>query len=73
MGEGNIGNQYKTLIKNVLYIDGLKHNLLSISQLCDKGFKIKFNKNLCLINEAMSSEVISRDNLIVLWIYDIRS
>ena len=58
MGEGNIGNQYKTLIKNVLYIDGLKHNLLSISQLCDKGFKIKFNKNLCLINEAMSGEVV---------------
>ena len=35
MGEGNIENQYKTQIKNVLYVDGLKHNLLSISQLCD--------------------------------------
>ena len=45
MGEENIGNQYKTQIKNVLYVDGLKHNLLSISQLCDKGFKIEFNKN----------------------------
>jgi len=49
MGEGNIGNQHKTQIKNVLYVDGLKHNLLSISQLCDKGFKIEFNKNCCLI------------------------
>ena len=47
MGEGNIGNQYKTQIENVLYVDGLKHNLLSISQLCDKGFKIEFNKNCC--------------------------
>ena len=52
MGEENIGNQYKTQIKNVLYVDGLKHNLLSISQLCDKGFKIEFNKNCCLISEA---------------------
>ena len=32
-------------IKNVLYVNGLKHNLLSISQLCNKGFKIEFNKN----------------------------
>ena len=58
MGEGNIGNQYKTQIENVVYIDGLKHNLLSISQLCDKGFKIEFNKNYCLISEAMSGEIV---------------
>ena len=45
MGEGNIKNQHKTQIKNMLYVDGLKHNLLSISQLCDKGFKIEFNRN----------------------------
>ena len=45
-GEGNIGNQHKTQIKKFLYVNGLKHNLLSISQLHDKGFKIEFNKNL---------------------------
>ena len=39
-------------------MDGLKHNLLSISQLCDKGFKIEFNKNCCLISEAKCNEVI---------------
>ena len=58
MGEGNIGNQYKTQIENVLYVDGLKNNLLSISQLCDKGFKIEFNKNCCLISEAICGEVV---------------
>ena len=57
-GEGNIGNQHKTQIKNVLYVDGLKHNLLIISQLCDKGFKIEFNKNCCVISEAISSKVV---------------
>jgi len=57
MGEGNIGNQHKTQIKNVLYVNGLKHNLLSISQLCDKGFKIEFNKNCCLICAAIFGEV----------------
>ena len=57
MGEGNIRNQHKTQKKNVLYMDGLKHNLPSISQLCDKGFKIEFNKNCCLISEVISSKV----------------
>lgn len=36
---GNIGNSLTTSVENVLYMEGLKHNLLSISQLCDKGFK----------------------------------
>jgi len=58
MGEGKIGNQHKNEIKNMLYVDGLKHNLLSISQLCDKGFKIEFNKNCCLICETKNDEVV---------------
>ena len=35
---GSIGNNSSSLIENVLLVDGLKHNILSISQLCDKGF-----------------------------------
>ncbi|XP_073220860.1 uncharacterized protein [Cicer arietinum] len=38
-GVGDIGNESTAVIKNVLYVEGLKHNLLSISQLCDKGFQ----------------------------------
>ena len=38
IGYGSIGNNSSSLIENVLLVDGLKHNLLSISQLCDKGF-----------------------------------
>ncbi|RVX02284.1 hypothetical protein CK203_028373 [Vitis vinifera] len=38
IGQGNIGNDTSSLIESVLLVDGLKHNLLSISQLCDKGF-----------------------------------
>jgi len=39
-------------------MDGLKHNLLSINQLCDKGFKIEFNRNCCLISEVISNKVV---------------
>ncbi|KAA3488200.1 Copia protein [Gossypium australe] len=38
-GIGSIGVNSSTLIKNVLYLNSLKHNLLNISQICDKGFK----------------------------------
>ena len=31
------------LIENVVLVEGLKHNLLSISQLCDKGVKVIFD------------------------------
>jgi len=46
------------IIKDVLLVDGLKHSLISISQLCDKGYKITFEPNLCLIADSKSSETI---------------
>jgi hypothetical protein len=40
-------------IENVFLVNGLKHNLLSISQLCDKGYKIIFNHACYLILEMI--------------------
>ena len=34
---GKIGTNPSTVIENVLLIDDLKHSLLNIHQLCDKG------------------------------------
>ncbi|XP_068504388.1 uncharacterized protein [Phaseolus vulgaris] len=39
LGRGTVGTRNSTTIENVLYVEGLKHSLLSISQLCDKGYK----------------------------------
>ena len=49
IGVGSVSNPNKPIIDNVLLVNGLKHNLLSISQLCDKGYKIVFEKESCLI------------------------
>jgi len=38
------------LIINVLLVESLKHNLLSISQLCDKGLQVIFQLEICLIS-----------------------
>lgn len=35
---GNVGNIAFSLIENVLLVNGLKHNIWNIIQLCDKGF-----------------------------------
>lgn len=51
VGIGNIGGMSSTSIENVFLVDNLKHNLLSISQLCDKGYKIIFDHTCCLILE----------------------
>ena len=57
LGVGIVGTPPSIQIEDVLYVEGLKHNLLSISQLCDRGFKIKFNKEECLIMDEATNEV----------------
>ena len=36
-------------IANVLYVEGLRMNLLSISQICDQYFMVLFSKRKCLV------------------------
>ena len=38
-GKIEVGN---VIIENVALVDGLKHNLLSVSQLTDRGYDVKF-------------------------------
>jgi len=58
LGVGDIGGDDKVIIKDVLLVVGLKHNLLSISQLCDKGYNMNFEPNLCLISNSITSEIV---------------
>ncbi|KAK2990896.1 hypothetical protein RJ640_016650 [Escallonia rubra] len=63
-GKGTIGKEPHS-IENVLYVEGLKHNLLSISQFSDKGFKVIFEASHCTIESLKNNETIlvgSRDN-----------
>ncbi|RVX07779.1 Retrovirus-related Pol polyprotein from transposon RE1 [Vitis vinifera] len=36
-------------LEEVLYVEGLKANLISISQICDKKFNVQFSQNLCKV------------------------
>ena len=51
IGTGNIKIGSYPLIKNVVLVEGLKHNPLSISELYDKGFKVVFDDFTCDVLE----------------------
>ena len=51
VGIGTIGKSPQPTIENVALVDGLHHNLLSVSQLCKIGYKIEFEHNHCLISQ----------------------
>ena len=56
-GYGNITNGNFT-IKKVAYVDDLKHNLISVSQLCDNDLEVLFTKQRSLIKDAETKQVI---------------
>jgi hypothetical protein len=57
LGIGKVGAPPFTSIEDILYVEKLKYNLLSVNQLCHKGFIIKFNKDECLIEDGANHEV----------------
>ena len=62
VGIRNIGNPDNPFIENVLLVDGLKHNLISIRQLCDVGYKVLFDKKECTIFDSITNKVIFTRN-----------
>ena len=50
--KGNVGKVSSTLIENACLVENLKQNLISISQLCDKGYKVIFDKIISVIENA---------------------
>ena len=46
-------------IANVLYVKGLRVNLLSISQICDQDFTVLFSKGKCVVMDKSGKKLIS--------------
>ncbi len=46
--------------KDVLFVDGLKHNLLSVSQMCDKGCEVLFTDKDCKIRNVSSGKLVAK-------------
>ena len=66
ISKGTIGNKSSFSIDDVLLVDELKHNFLSISQLCDKGYIVRFESNVCIIekpNNNISMIALKQNNV----------
>ena len=59
-GKGIITLPRLSYIANVLYVEGLKVNLLSISQICDQDFLVLFSKGKCLVMNGSGKKLISK-------------
>jgi len=57
IGTGHIVGGDTLEIKDVLLVEGLKHNLLNINQLCDKGLKVIFVSDYYTIHQKNSKEI----------------
>ena len=61
MGYGLISSE-NVIIESVALVDGLKHNLLSISQLCDRGNEVWFTKEACVISDKTTGNILLTGN-----------
>ena len=57
-GKGFVFLKEKVKARNVMYVDGLKHNLLSVSQMCDQGNEVVFRSNGCVVHELDTGETM---------------
>ena len=60
MGIGKIGESLSHSIEHVYLVDGLKHKLLSVSQLCDKDNLVVFTLNRYLVVNMDTGDIVLR-------------
>ena len=61
LGKGTIEILRLPLLKDILYIKGLKANLLSITQICDEDFLVRFSKKGCVIIDEEGIQVFEEN------------
>jgi transposase InsO family protein len=57
-GTVRIGNKNEKA-ENVLLVEDMKHNLLSVSQMCDQGHKVTFDSQKCEIRKEGSGKLVA--------------
>ena len=71
--EGKVGKSLNRTINDVLLVNSLKHNLLSIIQFCDKNCKVVFGPNRCVVfddNECALFIGFRYNNINVIHLFD---
>ncbi|GJZ88398.1 hypothetical protein Tco_0660180 [Tanacetum coccineum] len=58
LGYGNLV-QGNVTIKKVYYVEGLNHNLFSVSQVCDADLEVAFRKSTCYIRDLKGNDLLT--------------
>ena len=59
-GKGSALLKENVKANEVKYVDGLRHNLLSVSQMCDQGTEVVFNSKECVVRDLDTGKAIIR-------------
>jgi hypothetical protein len=54
----------KNKAHNVLYVEGLKQNILSLIQMCDQGYNLTFHSKGCDMRKVGSGRLVANANII---------
>ena len=71
---GNVGKNNSDLITDVMLVEGLTYNFLSISQFYDQGYRVVIEPSRCIIKDSTSDKIILTarcDNTYVLYVDDL--
>lgn len=77
-GKGFITIDGKNNTDIILYVEGLKHNLLSVRQVVDKGYVVQFKNDICKILGSLGDKIAigtkSKGNILkrMKWYYNWR-
>ena len=69
IGIGNVSKNDSDLIIDVMLVEGLTHNLLSISQFCDQGYIVVFEPSHCIIKDSTSDKIILISRIVIILMY----
>ncbi|GLJ07858.1 hypothetical protein SUGI_0075690 [Cryptomeria japonica] len=58
-GKGTLSIDGNLKAHDAYYLEGLKNNLLSVSQMCDKGYKFTFDSTSCQIKKDSTSQIVA--------------
>ena len=57
-GKGSLNMEGFPRLKDVLHVDGLKANLISISQMCDSNLHVNFTHDKCIVLDEFENCVL---------------
>ena len=58
LGKGTLNVEGFPRLKNVLHVEGLKANLISISQICDSNLHVNFSRDKCFVMNEFGNCVL---------------